>query len=448
MAYNFLQGDRDQLFLMPPDPAEWLDADHLVWFVLEVVGRMDLAAFFAAYRRDGRGGAAFDPAMMVALLLYSYAVGERSTRKIEERCQVDVAYRVVSGHMRPDHSTISRFRKQHVERLEGLFVESVRLCAEAGLARVATVAIDGRRVAANASVGRSLTRERIERDVKRWFEEADEIDAAEDAEFGEANRGDEVPQELRTREGRRRALDRAQAALDAQDARHRAEQDERTKQRSEYTERTGKRPPGREPKARAVPPSEKVNLTDPDSRILKGNGRWLQGYNTQAVVTEDQIVIGSAVVRDGNDQAQLTPMLTQAYGTLDAAGVEREIKQVVADAGYGTEEELGAAEQVPESPELFIATGHRRKRDGSVDPDTARGRMHEKLETSDGHAIYRKRRHIVEPVFGQHHVVQRFDRFSLRGLAAVNGEYKLVNAAHNILKLWRHATRTRALHPA
>lgn len=442
MAFNFRACDRDQVFLMPPSVADWLEPDHLVWFLIDAVDQMDLAAMHAAYRRDGRGGAAFDPSMMVALLLYAYAVGERSTRKIERHCQLDVAFRVLCANQQPDHTTIARFRRQHHELLEQLFVESVRMCADAGLAQVSTVAVDGRKISANASINQSRNRESIEREVKRWFEESDAIDAAEDAEFGVGNSGPEVPKELKTRKGRIEAIRRAKAKFAAEDAQQKAEHDARIARREEYIARHGRAPEGRPPTGRARKDTH-INLTDPDSRMVRRHGGVIQGFNTQAVVSEDQIVIGAAVVDSSNDQAQLTPMINVAQHTLRNAGVTTPIRTVLADAGYGTNSELAHAEQDPHSPELFIATGHRRRRDGTVDPDTPRGRMHDKLLTDAGQRTYTKRCHIVEPVFGQHHIVQRFDRFSLRGFTAVNAEFKLVNAAHNLLKLWRHTNRTR-----
>lgn len=432
---------------MPPSVADWLEPGHLAWFMLEVVEEMDLAAFYAAYRRDGRGGAAFDPAMMVALLLYSYATGERSSRKIEERCGIDVAYRVLCANQQPDHTTISRFRQQHERHLEELFVESVRLCAEAGLAQVATCAVDGRRVAGDASPRRSYTRER----VRKWFEEADAIDAVEDELYGEGNRGPEVPEGLRDRKGMREAIKRAKAALDAQDAKVQATHDERLRERQEMVARTGKTPPGRqltaEPPKRSLRGSAKVNLTDPDSRIFKARGGFVQGYNTLAMVSADQIIVGASVVSD-TDTQQLTPMIDETRLTLRTAGVYEPIRHVLADAGFGTDAELNRFETDSAFPELLVATGHRTKRDGSVDPDTPRGRMDAHLKTRRGKQLFGLRCQTVEPVFGQQHTVQRFDRFSRRGIAAVKSEFKLVSAAHNLLKLWRHTNRTAIPAPA
>src|SRR5215210_155183 len=192
MAQNFLSCDRDQDFLMPPSVREWLPADHLAWWLLEAVGQLDLAVFYAEYRADGSGRAAHDPRMMVALLLYAYCVGERSSREIERRCREDVAFRVIAANRAPDHSTISRFRKHHARRLGDLFVQVLALCQKAGMVRVGTVAVDGSKIAANAGISANRTYAKIRAEVERILEEADAVDAAEDARFGEA-RGDELP---------------------------------------------------------------------------------------------------------------------------------------------------------------------------------------------------------------------------------------------------------------
>src|SRR3974390_1701242 len=198
MAYHFVAGDRDQLLLMPPSLAEWLPADHLAWFVLDVVGELDLGVFVAAYRADGRGGAAYDPSMMVALLVYAYCVGERSSRAIERRCTEDVAFRVIAANQVPDHATVARFRATHQDALAALFGQVLRLCANAGLVRAGLVAIDGRRMQANASQEANRTAEQLAREI---LEDAAKVDAEEDARLGTA-RGDELPPAL-TGPGRR-----------------------------------------------------------------------------------------------------------------------------------------------------------------------------------------------------------------------------------------------------
>src|SRR6266702_1167052 len=181
MAYNFVAGDRDQLLLMPPSLAEWLHADHLAWFVLDVVGELDVSAFVAAYRSDGRGGAAYEPSMMVALLVYAYCVGERSSRVIERRCREDVAFRVLAGGLFPDHVTFARFRSRHAQALAAVFVDSLRLCAEAGLVCLGAVALDGSTIGADARTAGNRTLAELTRLIEDMLDEAAAVDAAEDA---------------------------------------------------------------------------------------------------------------------------------------------------------------------------------------------------------------------------------------------------------------------------
>jgi transposase len=210
MAQNFLGCDREQELLLPPSLREWLPEGHLAWFVIEAVEGLDLSAFYASYRADGWGRAAHEPAMMVALLLYSYAIGERSSRGVERRCLEDIAFRVITANQAPDHATVARFRARHEAALAELFGGVLGLCAEAGLVRVGVLAIDGTKVHANASQHATRDYEQIAREI---LAEAAAVDAAEDEQFGEA-RGDELPEELTTRAGRRAWLREAKRRLE------------------------------------------------------------------------------------------------------------------------------------------------------------------------------------------------------------------------------------------
>lgn len=282
MGQNFLSCDREQAMLLPATVADWLPEGHLARFVVEVVERLDLAAFYGVYRADGSGRPAHDPAMMVALVLYSYAVGVRSSRAIERRCVEDVACRFVAANRAPDHVTINRFRGRHQDALSGLFAEVLALCARAGMVRVGTVAIDSTKLAADASLGANRSYEGLRAEARRILEEAAEIDAAEDELYGE-RRGDELPDELadpKTRAGRIKELldelgaerDRARAEHDAKRAAY------------ERAAKTGRRPVGRPPGPQ-VPKqqqglfSRKVNVTDPGSAIVSDRGKLIQGYN-------------------------------------------------------------------------------------------------------------------------------------------------------------------------
>ena len=210
MPQNFIACDREQELLLPPNLREWLPEDHLAWFVLAVAEEMDLSGFYGAYRSDGHGRAAHEPAMMVALLLYAYCKGQRSSRVIERGCVEDVAFRVIAANHRPDHTTIARFRQRHETALAGLFGEVLGLCAEAGLVKVGVIAIDGTKMRANASQHAARDYEQLAREI---LAEADAVDREEDEQFGEA-RGDELPPELASGEGRRAWLRDARRRLD------------------------------------------------------------------------------------------------------------------------------------------------------------------------------------------------------------------------------------------
>jgi len=269
VAGNFLPCDRDQELLLPPSLREWLPEDHLVWFVLDAVAELDLSAFYGAYREDGWGRAAFEPQMMVALLLYAYAVGERSSRQIERRCREDVAFRVLTANQIPDHATIARFRARHEQALAGTFTQVLALCASAGLVSVGVVALDGSLLAGNASPGATRSYASIREEVERMLTQAAGADAAEDERFGEA-RGDELPAELVDARSRRERLRRCKEQLEQEqadeEASYRANLEWRAAWEAEHGRRlAGRRPTSPDPAALAA---RKVNTTDPDTRLI------------------------------------------------------------------------------------------------------------------------------------------------------------------------------------
>src|SRR4051795_12373037 len=356
MAQNFIACDREQELLLPPSLCEWLPEDHLAWFVLDAVGAMDLRAFFAGYREDGWGRAAHDPAMMVALLVYAYAIGERSSRRIERRCREDVAVRVVTANQAPDHTTIARFRQRHERPLGDLFGEVLELCAEAGLVHVEVIAVDGTKVHANASQHANRDYEQIAREI---LEDAACVDAAEDERFGD-RRGDELPPELSTSQGRRGWLREAKRRLDerrAQEARPipaarpaRLKEAKRRLDEELWTEcqanaayeacrargrMKGGRRFGRPPDPYQPPatPEGRINLTDPDSRVVKGLRGFLQGYNAQAVTNEHQVTLAAEIETVGADFGHLEPMLDAAQRELAAADIDELPEVLLAHAG-------------------------------------------------------------------------------------------------------------------
>jgi transposase len=447
-GYNFIRPDRDQLLLLPPALQDWLPSGDLAYFVLDAVDQFDLQPFSAAYRADGVGQAAFQPHMMVALLLYAYCLGVRSSRQIERLCERDVAFRVEAGNLRPDHATIARFRQRHSEALKGLFTDILRLCKEAGLVKVGVVALDGTKIAADAALEANRTYETIGAEVETMLREAESTDVEEDRLYGPEHRGDELPEALRARRGRLERLKQCRERLEREAAATAADHAHKLEERAAKEAEAGRKLRGRKPKpvSDSPDPEAKANVTDPDSRIMKTRRGYLQGYNAQAVATADQIIVAADVTADENDVAQLRPMLAATAIELKAAGVEGGVGAALVDAGYCSEENLEQAD--PEGPELFVATRKdwkQREQMRQAPPPrgripgylSRRERMDRKLRTKRGRRLYKQRSQIIEPVFGQTKACRGIDRFQRRGLANCQSGWKVICGRHNLLKLWR-----------
>jgi transposase len=434
MSPNFLPCERDQQLLMPTDLREWLPADHLAWFVLDTVSELDLEPFYRAYRDDGWGRAAHDPEMMVALCLYAYATGERSSRRIERRCQEDVAYRVITANRTPDHATIARFRARHGERLAELFGQILGLCARAGLVSVGTIALDGTRILANAADSANRSYSELAREI---LEEAARVDAEEDERYGD-RRGDELPPELADPTTRRERLREAKRRLDEEYAAKQAEMAAWKRSKAEYTARTGYKQKGAPPKPRPIPPKEKarVNLTDPDSRPVKTPRGFIQGYTAQAVTTEEQVILAADVITGGNERGRLRPMAEAAEAELKRAGSEERPGAALADAGYWNGDQIAALEA--KGVEVLVPPdADTRKAPSKIRRGGRYQRMRERLARPEAAALYRRRQQMIEPVFAQIKNNLRAGRFSRRGLASCRAEWRLVTATHNLLKLYR-----------
>jgi len=453
LPQNFIDCDREQELLLPPSLREWLPGDHLAWFVLDAVEELDLGAFYGGYRADGWGRAAFDPQMMVALLLYAYAVGERSSRGIERRCREDVAFRVLTANQIPDHATIARFRARHEQALAGTFTQVLALCASAGLVSVGVVALDGSLVDGNASPQATRSYASIREEVERMLAEAAEADAADDERLGEA-RGDELPPELGDRRSRRERLRRCKEQLEQAQAEEEAAYQENLAWRAAWERERGRRLAGRKP----TPPdpaalaARRINTTDPDTRLMKrAGGKSVQGYNAQVVASPEQVILAARVTQSHNDADQLEPMVIEAAETLHEAGIEEPLGIVLADGGYWNSPAISEVRR--QGIDLLVPThDHRRTAPRKLAPrqgDEAR-RIEAVLSTAEGQALYRRRQQIVEPVFAHTKVIRRCDRFLRRGLTACQAEWQLIATTHNLLKLWRaglasaHTTETRA----
>jgi transposase len=442
MGQNFLACDREQELLLPPSLREWLSEDHLAWFVLDAVEAIDLAAFYGDYRADGWGRAAHEPAMMVALLLYAYAIGERSSRRIERRCREDVAFRVICANRAPDHATIARFRVRHERALADTFTQVLALCGRAGLVSVGVVAVDGSLIAGNASAGATRSYAAIREEVERMLGEAAETDAAEDEQFGAA-RGDELPVELADRRSRLERLRRCRQELEAEQAAAQAAHEANLAWRAEWEQEHGRKLAGRKPTAPAADALERrqINVTDPDTRLMKrAGGRSVQGYNAQIVTCPEQVIIAAELCQAANDSSQLEPMIDHATTALREAGIEQPIGTVLADGGYWNSPQITAIRDrgldvlVPTKSATRTAPRTLSARQG----DEAR-RIEAVLETDTGRALYRRRQQIVEPVFAHTKFLRGITRFQRRRLAACRAEWRLIAATHNLLKLYRHA---------
>ena len=459
MSRIYLSYDPEQKLLLPPDLREWVPEDHLALFISDVVDELDLSAIVGTYESgDGRGRPPYHPVMMVKLLVYGYSIGKVSSRKIEQATYGDVAFRVLACNQHPDHDSIASFRKRHLQELAGLFVQVLKMCERAGLVKLGNVAIDGSKLRANASKRKAMSYDRmcekekqLVAEVARLLKEAEDADAAEDQRHGKGVRGDQLPAELARRESRLRKIREAKAALEAEAkekaAAAAAAAEAKLAERKQHEEETGKKTRGRAPEVPNVEeaqpnPKAQRNFTDPESRIMKdgATGSFEQSYNAQiAVDSTAQIIIAATLTQEANDKQQLVPVLEEVK-----TNIGRLPEKVIADAGYFsaaavTNEALG-------SVDLYV-TPDRGKKTEQIDelntespPESASDvttRMREKLKTESGRATYKRRKVIVEPVFGQIKEVRGFRRFSFRGIAKNTAEWRLVCLTHNLLKLFR-----------
>lgn len=428
----------DQQLLLPPSLREWLPEDHLVWFIRDAVDSLDLDELTDRYRRCGKGELPYQPSMMLRVLVYSYATGTFSSRRIAKQLEDSVAYRVLAENQMPSHRSICRFRQQHLDLFPDLFVQVVRLAHEAGIAKVGTLAVDGSKVKANASkrkamsYGRMLQEEsRLKNEIEKLLRLANERDEQEDAELGPDFRGDQLPAELADRKTRLARIQEAKARLEA---RKRQESEEQDKDRADDAKRKGRKPPTERPSVRKHPkgqprPTDQENFTDPDSRIMLSNGAFEQCYNTQiAAADRSRIIVAADVTSSAPDVRQLLPMTAAAM-----KNAEQPVDRVLADAGYCSEanlEDLAAA-----GIDAYVATGREGSKNARPATRPATIRMARKLQTKRGRHRYRKRKHAVEPIFGWVKSVLGFRSFSVRGIEKVRGEWNLVCLALNLRRM-------------
>jgi transposase len=552
MPQNFIESCREQGFLLPPDVRDWLAPDHLAWFVIDAVKDMDLRAFYAAYRADGHGAAAYEPSVMVTVILFAFATGVRSSRAIERHCREHVAFRVITGNLVPDHVTVARFVCRHQQALSGLFTDVLKLCDEAGLVKRGVVSIDGTRIAGNANPDVNFHFEQIAREV---LAEVRATDEAEDQELGEA-RGDELPEQLRTAEGRREflrhargrllgddagaegvsedaetggeageetigereadapdlepedcawqsdaeaeneeperrstpefgfdsshitdagggrrrwlseakrqleqhrwdnpdpisrsrverlllALERLEAELAAECAGNEAYEAYREQGRMRDGRRFGRPPDPHQP---PQIPEGKVNVTDPDSRPIPIGFGFVQGYNAQTAVNEQQIVLAAEITNLSTDFSQLSPMVVAVLLELGRAGIDPKLLEAVAaDAGYWNEQQMDDVVNNRHLPVLVAPDKGSRGTPKRWHNEPRANWMRTVLKSDNGRERYAKRKQTVEPLYGDTKHNKGFIRFHRRGRIKVRTEFRLLMMAHNLTKVHRREIAT------
>jgi transposase len=414
----------EQDLLLPPSLREWLPENHLAYCVSDVVDQLDLSAIEAVYEEEDRGQPPYHPRMMTKILVYGYCVGVYSSRRIQKRLVEDVAFRVLAAGNQPDFRTISDFRKLHLQALEELFQQVLRLVLEVGALKLGSVALDGSKVKANASKHKAMSygrmgeaEKRLREEVHKLLKEAETVDEEEDKRYGRDRRGDELPEELQRRETRIARIQEAKKALE-----------ERAREKAGSESKEGKE---------AKPdPKAQYNFTDPESRIMKGADEFVQGYNTQVAVEPFfQLIVGQTVTQAANDKQQMVPLIE----VIEEQSGQRP-EEVLADSGYCSEENLQYLAKRRMAG--FVATEKQKHGEqnepckrGPLPKDASRlEQMERKLKTKVGAAVYARRKCVVEPVFGQIKQARGFRQFLLRGLRKVRGEWALICMTHNVLK--------------
>ena len=437
MPTSFLPYEPDQTFLLPPSPSEWLAEDHRVYFVSEVIDRLDLQKFYARYEGDGRRNQPYDPALLVKVLVYGYASGVFSSRKLARKLYEDVAFRILGAGNFPSHRTICEFRMRHLPELKELFVAVAQLAKELGLVKLGSVALDGTKVKAHASKHKAMSygrmkeqEDKLKEEIEALLERARRTDAQEDAQWGADQGEEQLPEDLKRRQDRLAKIQAAKARLEqrqAQADRERGRHPDDKQRRGDGAGRPFKR-------AFGVPEDKaQDNFTDPQSRIMKMGGSFEQCYNAQAVVdANSQLIVAIGLGNNAADNEQLVPMVETVKENLGELP-----QRVLGDAGFRSEQAFAELEK-HEQMEVLVALGREGKKQAAIDPKQypATVRMAERLASAEGQAHYRRRKAIVEPVFGWIKHAMGFRQFSLRGLDKVAGEWGLVCLALNVRRMW------------
>lgn len=442
---RFIQASRQQQYLLPPSIDEWLPENHLARFIAEVIDQLDLSQLTRRYA--GRGSAAHHPAVLLALLVYGYATGVFSSRKIERATYDSLAFRFLSADTHPDHDTLAKFRKTFLVELEDLFVQVLSLAQAMKLVKLGQISLDGTKIKANASKHKALSYGHIEKLEAQLREEVQMLlHKASEADQADANDGLDLPGELARREARLKALGEAKASIlervESRDAQARQAYQDKLNRR-EAQRQAGQKPRGPEPKAPETGPkaSDQINLTDEESRIMPSHDGYVQGYNSQAAVdVETMLIVATDVTQQTNDKLQVEPLLAELDKLPGSLG---QPEALLADTGYFSANNVAICSGQRIKP--LIAMGrdsHNQPLAGRLAPDAPEPETDDPIEkmawylkTKEGKARYAKRKSTVEPVFGIIKQVLGFRQFSLRGLDAVKGEWKLVAIAFNLKRM-------------
>ena len=444
---NFRPIDRATPFLLPPSVEDWLPKGHLARFVVDIVDQLDLSALTRQYR--GSGSAAYHPAVMLGLLIYGYATGVYSSRRIEVATHESIAFRYIAANEQPDHDSLCAFRKRFLKEIETLFVQVLCIARQMKLLKLGTIALDGTKIHANASRHSALSygyAQKIEAQLEAEVKEM--LARAEAADQEPLPEGLSIPEELKRREARLAAIRQAKAQIEARaaerDAQEKAHFEAKMKAREDNATRTGKKPGGKPPTppSSGVRPTDQINLTDADSRIMPATGKGFeQSYNAQAAVdTESMLVVATNIAQVATDKQQVEPMLEALAGLPEVLG---RVEHLLADNGYFSAANVEHCGQAKIEP--LLAAGrdahHPHWEDrfteppALAEPANAVDRMKHRLKTLDGRKLYGLRKQTVEPVFGIIKSLMRFRQFLLRGLASVRGEWTLVTMAWNIKRM-------------
>lgn len=435
---------REQGMLMPYDLSEWLPEAHLARFVVEITDKLDFSKVYRQYQ--GKGTAAYDPKLLLALLFYGYSTGVLSSRKIEGATYDSVAFRFIAGNQHPDHDTIAVFRKRFLNEIRGWFKEILLIGKELGLVKLGNIYIDGTKIQANASRHKAMSYEymmRLEAQLESEIEQLLELATAQDEK--EKDQQLEIPEELKLRKDRLEKIKQAKAVVESRAAQryklYKEEYDQRMEKRDQHEQKTGKKARGKAPQPPTEAPkeSDQYNFTDPESRIMKTSNGFDQCYNAQAAVNEDMLIVGAYSNAHVNDKQEFIPAVASVDPELGA------IKTATADGGYFSENNVLQVQGQRIEPIIatsrekhnsFLQT-HLERQDAVNDGVTVIDRMNQRLKSKEGGDIYKKRKQTVEPVFGIIKETLGFRRFSLRGEQQTDGEWSLVCLAYNLKRLFK-----------